>query len=130
GQPLEHALRENEPALFRLRLQNLEYEFLLAEAGGSGDAKILCNLIELLDAHVLQLDQIEGGAVLLAGLGHASMAFALALLRRRSLLGRLSFGLVGSLGFLRFRFGGPAFALGFWRLPVRLLGLFGLDGLF
>ena len=103
GQAFEHAFREDQAALFGLRLQDLEDQFLFAQTGGSADAQILGDLVELLDAHILELDQIEG-AVLLAGLlGTAAMAFALARLRgapaRRLAFAALSpggFGFVGS----------------------------------
>ena len=77
-QAFQHAFRKNEPALLRLRLQDLEDQFLLAQARRSGDAQILGDLVELLDAHVLELHQIER-AVLLIGLSRGSaMATALA----------------------------------------------------
>ena len=70
GQAFEHAFGEDETALFGLRLQDLENELLFAQAGGAGDAHVFGDLVELLDAHVLQLDQVErGGAVLGVGAG-------------------------------------------------------------
>ena len=61
GQAFEHAFGEDEAALLGLRLQDLEDQLLLAQTGGAGDAQVLGDLVELLDAHVLQLDQVEGG---------------------------------------------------------------------
>ena len=59
GQHLEHALGEDEAALLGLRLQDLEDQLLLAHAGGAGDVQVLGDLGELLDAHVLQLADVE-----------------------------------------------------------------------
>ncbi len=48
-----------------LRLENLENQILLAHAGRAGDVQILGDLGELLNAHVLQVVDVEG----LSGLG-------------------------------------------------------------
>ena len=40
-------------------LQDLEDQLLLAHAGGAGDGEVLRDLGELLDAHVLQLGDVE-----------------------------------------------------------------------
>ena len=67
GQAFENAFGEDQPALFGLRLENLKNEFLFAKAGCPGHAQIFSSLVEGLDTHILQLDQIErGGAVSLA----------------------------------------------------------------
>jgi len=68
GQALQHAFGKDEPALFSLRLQDLENQLLFAQAGRAGDGEVLGHLIELLDTHILQLHQVERGrAVLLLG---------------------------------------------------------------
>ena len=59
GQHFEHAFREDEPALLGLRLEDLEDQLLLAHAGGAGDVQVLGDLGELLDAHVLQLGDVQ-----------------------------------------------------------------------
>ena len=59
GQHLEHAFREDEAALLGLRLQDLEDQILLAHAGRAGDVQVLGDLRELLDAHVLQIGDVE-----------------------------------------------------------------------
>src|SRR6185437_17147854 len=74
GQAFEHTFTEDEAALFRLRLRDLEDEFLLTQAGRAGDTHILRDLIELLNAHVLQLDEIERGGSGFRGLGGALFA--------------------------------------------------------
>ena len=61
-QALENAFGEDQSALFGLRLQDLEDQFLLAQSGAAGDTEILCDLVQPLDTHVLQLDQVERGA--------------------------------------------------------------------
>src|SRR5204863_5246889 len=63
------ALGEDEAALLGLRLENLENHVLLAHAGGAGDVQVLRDLRELLDAHVLQIGDVQ--------------ALSRALLRRR-----------------------------------------------
>ena len=68
GQALQHAFGEDQAALFGLGLQDLEDQFLLAQAGGAGDVHVLGHLVELLNAHVLQLDQVERGGAVLGGL--------------------------------------------------------------
>ncbi len=75
GQAFEDAFGEDEAALFGLGLEDLEDQLLLAQSGGAGDAEILGDLVELLDAHVLELHQVER-AVLLALAGNAAMALA------------------------------------------------------
>ena len=59
GQHLEHAFRENEAALLGLRLEDLEDQLLLAHAGGAGDRHVLRDLRELLNAHVLQIGDVQ-----------------------------------------------------------------------
>ncbi len=59
GQHFEHALREDEAALFGLRLQDLKDQLLLAHTGGASDIHILRDLCELLNAHVLQIGDVE-----------------------------------------------------------------------
>ncbi len=78
GQAFEHAFGEDQAALFGLRLQDLEDQLLLAQAGGAGDAHVLGDLVELLDAHVLQLDQVEGGGAVLDALRGLLLAAMLA----------------------------------------------------
>ena len=68
GQAFEHAFREDQAALLRLHLQDLEDELLFAESGEALDAQIFGDLVELLDAHVLQLHQIESVAAILLAL--------------------------------------------------------------
>ena len=65
GQHLEHAFREDEPALLGLRLEDLEDQLLLAHAGRAGDVQVLGDLRELLDALVLQLGDVEARAAAL-----------------------------------------------------------------
>ena len=64
-QDLEDALGENEPALLGLRLQDLKDQLLLAHAGGAAHAQVLRHLRELLNAHVLQIGDIQPGAALI-----------------------------------------------------------------
>ncbi len=59
GQHLEHALREDEAALLGLRLQDLEDQLLLAHPGRAGHRHVLGDLGELLDAHVLQIGDVQ-----------------------------------------------------------------------
>ena len=59
GQHFEHAFREDEAALLGLRLQDLEDQLLLAHAGRAGDGQVLRDLRELLDAHVLQIGDVQ-----------------------------------------------------------------------
>ena len=73
GQAFQHAFGEDESALFRLHLQDLENQLLFAEPGEALNIQILGDLVEVLNAHVLQLDQVQrvlallllGGAALL-----------------------------------------------------------------
>src|ERR1019366_7176118 len=74
GQALQHAFAEDEPAFFGLGLQDLEDQLLFAQTGGAGDVHILGNLVELHNAHVLQLDQVERGSATLGGLGGSLFA--------------------------------------------------------
>ena len=68
GQAFEHAFGEDQAALLGLGLQDLEDQLLLAQSGGAGHVHVLGHLVELLDAHVFEFDQVQrGGAVL--GLG-------------------------------------------------------------
>ncbi len=78
GQAFEHAFGEDQAALFRLRLQDLEDQLLLAQAGGAGDVHVLGHLVELLDAHILQLDQVERGRAVLGALRGLLLAALLA----------------------------------------------------
>ena len=59
GQHFEHAFREDEPALLGLRLQDLEDQLLLAHPGRAADGQVLRDLRELLDAHVLQIGDVQ-----------------------------------------------------------------------
>ena len=61
GQAFEDALREDEAALFGLRLEDLEDELLFAQAGGAHDAHAFGDVVEPLDGHVFELDEVEGG---------------------------------------------------------------------
>ena len=61
-QDFEHAFREDEAALFGLRLQDLKNQLLLAHAGRAGHAHVLRDLRELLDAHVLQIGDVQSFA--------------------------------------------------------------------
>src|SRR5207245_6831306 len=92
-QYLEHAFRENEPALLGLRLQDLKDQILLAHAGGARHREVFRDLRELLDAHVFQIGNVQaltGAALLLL------LLLRRRLLRRRRLLGRgLGCGLGG-----------------------------------
>ena len=64
-QALEHAVGEDQAALFGLRLQDLEDQLLLAQAGDAGDPHVLRDLVEILDTHILELYEVERrGAVL------------------------------------------------------------------
>jgi len=44
-----------------LRLEDFENQLLLAKAGGAAEAEVLRDLVELLDAQVLESDQVQGG---------------------------------------------------------------------
>ena len=74
GQAFEYAFGEDQAALFGLGLEDLEDQLLLTQAGGAGDVHVLGHLVELLDAHVLQFDQIERRGAILDALG--SLLFA------------------------------------------------------
>jgi len=52
---------KDQSALLSLSLQDFEDEFLFPQSGGIQDAHVLGHLVEVLDTHVLQLDQIERG---------------------------------------------------------------------
>src|ERR1019366_10687487 len=54
--------------------QDLEDQLLLAQTGGAGDVHFLGNLVELHNAHVLQLDQVERGSSTFGGLGGSLFA--------------------------------------------------------
>ena len=71
-QAFQHAFGEDQAALLGLGLQDLEDQLLLAQAGGAGDVHVLGDLVELLDAHVLQLDQVQGGGAVLGACGRAA----------------------------------------------------------
>ena len=58
-QHFEHAFGEHEAAQLGLRLEDLENQILLAHAGRAGDVQILGDLGELLNAHVLQVVDVE-----------------------------------------------------------------------
>ena len=89
GQHLEHAFREDEAALLGLRLEDLEDQLLLAHAGRAGDVQVLGDLRELLDAHVLQLGDVQALAAAAAVLpGCAALAWR----RRRCGWRRLAAG--------------------------------------
>ena len=60
-------------------MQDFEDQLLLAQTGGAGDGQIFSDLVELLDAHVLQLDQIERGRTVLRYGAAATVLAALAL---------------------------------------------------
>ena len=74
GQAFQHAFAEDQPALFGLGLKDLEDQFLLAQAGGAGDVHALGHVVELLNAHVLQFDEVERGSAGLGGLRGALFA--------------------------------------------------------
>ena len=59
GQRLEHALREDQPALLGPRPQDLEDQLLLAHAGRARHLEVLADLGQLGDAHLLQRGEIE-----------------------------------------------------------------------
>jgi hypothetical protein len=59
GQHLEHPFREDEAALLGLCLQDLEDQLLLAHTRGAGDIHVFGDLRELLNAHVLQIGDVE-----------------------------------------------------------------------
>jgi hypothetical protein len=65
GEHLEHAFREDEPALLGLRLEDLEDQFLLAHAGRAGDIQVFGHLGQVLDAHLLELGDVEAGLLAL-----------------------------------------------------------------
>src|SRR5688500_1949034 len=60
---LEHPFGEDESALRRLRLQNLEDQILLAKSAGTLDGQVLRHLRQLLNAHLLQVDDVEARAL-------------------------------------------------------------------
>ena len=102
GQAFEDALRKDQAAFLRLRLQNFENELLFPQAGGVQHAHFLRHLVQVLDAHVLQLDQIESRgctwftllllATLLTGMPLGTLMWPLMLLRRSALLPLLGIG--------------------------------------
>jgi len=115
GQALEHAFGKDQPALFGLGLEDLEDQLLLAQAGGAGDPHILGYLVELLDAHVFQLDQVQrGGSVLDALGGLAALVARPAMYQGRRRFGRRGRGRIGG-----FSLGGGRRGRGF---PLRALG--------
>ena len=65
GQHFEHAFREDEAALLGLGLEDLEDQLLLAHPGRAGDLQVLGDLGEMLDAHLLQLVDVEPGLLAL-----------------------------------------------------------------
>jgi hypothetical protein len=65
GQALEDAFEEDESALFGLGLEDLEDQLLFAQSGGALHAHIFGDLVELLDADVLQFDKVQGGGAVL-----------------------------------------------------------------
>ena len=64
GQALEHALREDQPLLLGLRLQDLEDQVLLAHAGRVLDLQVLGDLQELRDLDLVERPDVERVAVL------------------------------------------------------------------
>ena len=112
GQAFEDALGEDEAALFGLGLQDLEDQLLLAESGGAGHGQVFSDLVELLDAHVLQFDQVERGRAVLGNWLPAVFA-ALAVL---PLVGAAAFALLvatlGAVGALVGSLGGVLAILG------------------
>ena len=88
GQAFEHAFGEDQAALFGLGLQDLEDQLLLAQSGGARHAHVLGDLVELLDAHVLQLDQVERRRAVLDAL-RALCGAALAAVAAVACAGRL-----------------------------------------
>src|SRR5581483_6463214 len=56
---LEHTLREDQAALLRARLEDLEDQLLLAHAGRAGDVESLGDLGQRADAHVLERGELE-----------------------------------------------------------------------
>src|ERR1019366_5912105 len=88
GQTLQHAFAEDQTAFFGLGLEDLEDEFLLAQAGGAGDIHVLGHLVELLNAHVLQLDEVERGGSVLDALGGLAALVARPALRQGRRFGR------------------------------------------
>ena len=59
GQTLENAFGEDETALLRLGLQDLEDQLLLPHAGRAGDAQVLGDFREGGDVHLLELGDVE-----------------------------------------------------------------------
>ena len=59
GQRLKHAFREDEAALFGLRLQYLEDQLLLSHSGSAGDVQVFCYVGELRDRHLFQLAYVH-----------------------------------------------------------------------
>ncbi len=99
-QAFEHAFGEDQAALLRLGLQDLEDQLLLAQSGGPGHVHILGHLVEPLDAHVLQFHQVQsGGAVLgLRGWFVAPVPTVVAGAAPEGLLGPFGGGLRARLG--------------------------------
>src|SRR6185369_689114 len=58
-QHLEDALGKDEAALLGLRFQDLKDQILLPHASRAGDGEILRDLGELLNAHVLQIGDVQ-----------------------------------------------------------------------
>ena len=65
-QTFENTFGEYESALFRLRLQNLENEILLAHRRGAHDPELFCNHTEAGDIHLLELGDVQGLLLLAA----------------------------------------------------------------
>src|SRR5439155_8186860 len=78
----QHAFRKDETAFLGLGLKDLEDQLLLAQPGGPADSEVLGDLVEFLDAHVLELDQIEGGRTVLLRSALPRLVTAALLLRR------------------------------------------------
>src|SRR5207249_231868 len=57
----QNAFTENEPAFFGLRLQDFENQFLLPHSGSTLDVKVLSDLRQRSDVHLLQLRDVHGG---------------------------------------------------------------------
>jgi hypothetical protein len=64
-QHLEHAFGEDEPALLCLRLEDLKNQLLFAHAGRSDHVQVLGDRRELLDAHLLELGDVQPRAAAL-----------------------------------------------------------------
>ena len=73
-QTFEYAFAEDQAALLGLGLEDFEDQLLLTQAGGARDVHRLGDVVELLNGHVLQLDQVERRGTALGGLRGALFA--------------------------------------------------------